>query len=225
MLDRLRSDDGTSLIEVSVVVALLGTVVAFLIGGLTSAQTNLERQISRSSSNDEARLAIQSLDHDVRSGNVVYDPASENYPSGDVAPGMSLRVYTQSNGINKCVQWRITSAGTLERRDWSTTWLSGGNVGSWRTVATGIVNRDPDNTIISNPGNTPVTAFSRSQFNLVNVNLWVDDDPTARKGHAVNIQASISGRNTLFYNTNTRCGPAVPQPGVQASDLSQVPPY
>src|SRR5438309_10254956 len=123
---RAGSDDGMTVIELSTAMLLLGIVVAALLSVMYSAQTNLGREISRSSSNDQVRLAIESLDREVRSGEVLYDPASESYSSGDVTSGMSLRIFTQSNAPTRsgprCVQWRITSAGLLQERNWDPNW-------------------------------------------------------------------------------------------------------
>src|SRR5438094_130868 len=119
----LKRDDGMTMIELSISIGLLGIVIAALFATLNSAQTNLGREMSRSDSNDEVRLAAGSLDREVRSGNVLYDPAVENLSSGDVAPGMSLRIETQSNEPTRgdqawCDQWRITSTGQLQERRW-----------------------------------------------------------------------------------------------------------
>ena len=213
----LRSEEGTTLVETTTVVALLGLVVSFLLGFLTTSQSNVERNISRSSSNDEVRLATYSLDREVRSGNVLYDPALEAYAPGDIAAGMSVRVYTQSNETFRCVQWRVTSDDELQRRSWSPEWQSDpdGLVNGWNTVATGIRNR----------ADAKGPAFARPQTNLLTVDIWSNNDPTAKKGNAVNVKASVSGRNTIFYSANQLCGPAVPDPALTGTGGSRVPPY
>jgi hypothetical protein len=217
MLKLLQRDEGTSLIELSMVVGILGVVVAFLLAILNTSQTQLERNISRSSSNDEVRLAMYSIDREVRSGNVLYDPAQEAYAAGDVVSGMSLRIYTQSNATFKCVQWRVTSDEELQRRSWSTNWQSdpANLVNGWNTVATGIRNRAD--------ANGP--AFSLPSTNLLAVDFWSNNDPDAKKGKAVNVKASVSGRNTIIYSNNQQCGPAVPDPAVTSSAGTRVPAY
>jgi type II secretory pathway pseudopilin PulG len=215
-----------TLIEITIVVGLLGVVIASLLSVLYSAQASLDRQISRSSSNDQIRLAVEEIDREVRSGNVLYDPATEVYASGDVAAGMSMRVYTESNaptrGGWKCVQWRITSAGQLQQRSWDPSWQTSPStlVSGWRIVATNLTNRT-DN----------VAAFSRSSptaVNIVNINLRANDDATGSKGSTVNVQDSVTGRNQLFFppSTHAECGPTTPDPtlpGVGA--FEPVPPY
>jgi prepilin-type N-terminal cleavage/methylation domain-containing protein len=191
-LARARAEDGFTLVEISVVLGLLGIVTVMLLGFLTRTQNDLQIQISRSSSNDQVRLAAQSIDREIRSGDVLYDPANEVYAAGDVAAGMSFRVYSEANAPTRpgkrCVQWRITSAGELQRRSWTTDWQSNpaANVSGWRIVATNIRNR-PES----------ITAFTRSQTNLINVDLRANDDPSLKKGSTVRIQLAVSGRDTL----------------------------
>ena len=206
-----------TLIEMMTVLAMLGLVIGFILSFLDASQKNFDRDASRSQTNDEIRLAVQSLDREVRSGNVLYDPSQESYAPGDVVGGMAVRIYTQSNDTFKCVQWRITSSQQLQRRDWSPDWQAdpGSLVHGWNTIATGVRNR------ADNLG----AAFSRPSTNLMVVNFWSNNDPTAKKGQAVDVKASISGRNTIFYTSNQLCGPAVPDPSLTGSGDSRVPAY
>ena len=219
----VRSEDGFTLIELSVVVGILVVVLVMLLTVLEGAQSTLATQVSRSSSNDQVRLAMQTIDRDVRSGDVLYDPAGEIYnascsPSsefptcGQIQSGMALRIYTEANsptrGGPRCVQWRITLGGELQRRSWSTDWQSSPStkVSGWRIVATNITNRT-DN----------VGAFTSNGVpNLINVELRANDDPTGQKGSTVDVQASISGRNTMFYPSAQMCGPSAPDPSITA---------
>src|SRR5258708_8346460 len=103
-------------------------------------QTTAGRQEGRVRRNDEARLALAQLDREIRSGNVLYDPMTESNVSGDIVPGMSLRVYTQAdapnrNPGNQCSQWRITN-GTIQTPRWATADPSG-TLPTWRTGAAG----------------------------------------------------------------------------------------
>lgn len=218
---RLRSDEGTSYLEVAVVVGLMGIVATVLISFLTSSQTNLERQTARTISNDEVRLAVESFDREVRSGNVVYNPGpSEAYAAGDVAAGMSIRVYAQTNGNPRCVQWRITSDAELQRRTWPA-YFDPNNpthqalVSAWRTVATDIRNRDEG-----------IAAFERPETNIVIIRLRVNSDRTGGKGSTVEVSQSVSGRNTLRFPTGSAtevCGPATPDPALAGA--GRVPAY
>lgn len=219
----LRREDGMTLPELMTAVALLSIVVAGSLSLLNGTQTNEARQISRTTSNDSLRLAFESIDREVRSGNVLYDPAAENYSAGDVTPGMSLRIYTESNaptrgGTAWCVQWRITSGGVLQERRWVPGWDNAADlaqVTGWRIVASGITNRTEG-----------IAAFTRAGAaeNLLNVRLRANDDAT--KGGTVEVQDAVSGRNTQFFPSTRNCGPSVPDPSlVNPKDNTKVPPY
>ena len=131
---------------------------------------------------------------------------------------MSLRVYSQTNGDPRCVQWRITADGNLERRSWPAYFnpsdaLDVAAVKGWRVVASNITNRAEG-----------VAAFSRSSTNIVNVVIRANNDAT--KGSNVEIKQSVSGRNTLHFPTGSAsevCGPAVPDPSTSAA--GRVPSY
>ncbi|UER54164.1 type II secretion system protein [Kineosporiaceae bacterium SCSIO 59966] len=167
---------------------ILGTAIAVV---LLSVQNSTRQAEERARINDHVRLAVQHIDRHVRSGNVLYDPAAEE------TPGFSLRVYSQSNGLQKCMQWRVVD-GRLESRSWAPTWQSDHNVSEWSTVASGLVNTPSDPPFSLNPD---IHYGGR----LVEINLAVGTQlPGARD---VIIASSISGRNTQFGYTANVCEP------------------
>lgn len=190
---RSGAQEGMTLIEVLMTVALLSVVVAIFLSVLVSVQNTVARQERRSQANDRVRLAIQQLDREVRSGNVFRDPAAEpnDASHGQVAGGMGLRIYTQANadtrGGSRCVQWRI-AGGRLQWRDWTVSWRTDGQVSSWRTVTEGIVN----------PGGTPAFDLdSSSNFGGRILNVTFVVSPGAGDSNVV-VQAAITGRNTQY---------------------------
>jgi type II secretory pathway pseudopilin PulG len=201
-----------SLVELLVSMSILGIVIAAFLGVLASVQMSYERQNARSQSNDQARLAVEEIDREIRSGNVLYDPASENDPTNGIYPGMSLRVYTQSNGnihtpSSVCVQWRILNQ-QLQRRQWATNWQDNPDtlVSGWRIVADHIMNRTV---------NPQVTAFTLDQSQasfgnrIVKVKLVANENPAY--GSNVEIDTSVTGRDTEF--------------GYPVNVCSSIPPY
>lgn len=142
-----RDQRGMTLTELMVSVAMMVIVATIFTTVLLSIQQAVVRQQARSEINDQARLAIEQMDREIRSGSVLYDPAaeaSETCAGKSCAPSYSLRVYTQANAPTRtppqqCVQW-VIDGRQLFRRAWGagdTTSLSG-----WRMVADGVVNRD-----------------------------------------------------------------------------------
>jgi type II secretory pathway component PulJ len=200
-----QREQGVTLVELMVSMGIMAVVVVALLGVLGQAFTSLSTQTARSNDEDQARLAVEELDREIRSGNLLYDPALETGPLGsDVAAGMSLRVYTQTNADtrdpgNRCVQWRITSTGKLQRRDWSINWATDGLVSGWRIVAENVVNRS---------ASPQVTAFTLDpdpskggRTMIITISVQTD----ASKGKAVQIRQSVTGRNTEYGYPNNIC--------------------
>jgi type II secretory pathway pseudopilin PulG len=207
---RWRSEHGTTLVETLLAMSVMSIVIVAFSTVMTSVQTGVERQTGRSGSNDQARLAVEELDKEIRSGNLLYDPSLETGPVGsDIVAGMSLRVYTQTNADtrdpgNRCVQWRITSNQQLQRRDWSINWRTDDIVSSWIIVAESVVNRTLS---------PPVSAFvldpdpakgGRSMQVLIAVN----ENPST--GREVRIQQTLTGRNTQYGYPSQVCSDIPP---------------
>jgi prepilin-type N-terminal cleavage/methylation domain-containing protein len=203
------AEDGMTLLEVLVAMSILSVVLLVFTTVLASVQAGVNRQDSLSQTLDQARLSVQELDRELRSGNVLYDPALENAPAGTIGriascsgclPGYTLRVYTQTNADTRatpgysgyrCVLWKIANQQIMTR--W---WppLAPANASGWRVVATGIVNYSLSPT---------VPAFSLDSDPLkggrtLNVLYAVNSDLTHRASQTVKIQAALTGRNTSY---------------------------
>src|SRR5437868_3449432 len=68
---RMVGESGMTLAELLVVLSLLGVVLPMLALFLISIQRTVVRESDRTQSNDQARLAVQELDREIRSGNVL----------------------------------------------------------------------------------------------------------------------------------------------------------
>ena len=76
---RLRRDErGMSLPELLIAMSILSIVLLVFGSVLATVQGAVVRQDSLSQTLDQSRLALQQLDREMRSGNVLYDPALEN---------------------------------------------------------------------------------------------------------------------------------------------------
>lgn len=202
-------DDGMTLIEVAVTMMLLSIVLAMLFQSLVSVQTSVERQIGRNDRNDRIRLALHSIERQVRSGNVFSDPATANDPANGIAPGMSVRVYTQADAssasASMCIQWRVYQQ-RLESREWSPQWRNNNIVSGWRTVAEGVRNRDVS------PAVPAFVLPSGAQYGrrILSVNLLAEGDGPERTVQRV--ESSITGRNTGFGYPVSICDDSPPYP-------------
>lgn len=210
-------------LEMMIATAILIGVMALFFSVVVGLQNTVNTATGRSASNDEVRLAIQEIDRHVRSGNVFYDPICEgrlvSVPPSDppcptvdttadaagIAPGMALRVYSQSNGDeavtpSRCLQWRVVDE-RLESRWWEPGWSTGDYVSDWKVVATDVVNRTQ---------NVPAFQLQSSAAfgdRLLTVSFLVQSDPSSR---ATQIDASITGRNTQFGYPTDVCSPVPP---------------
>ncbi|MDQ3990768.1 MAG: hypothetical protein M3245_00455 [Actinomycetota bacterium] len=137
----LRREGGMSLAELMTTMMVMAIAVSATLSVLSSTQAAVGREQRRSRMNDQARLAVQQVDREVRSGSLIYDPALETVPF------QRLRVLTQANATTRipptqCVQWELLPTGELRRRSW----VPGAAptvVSDWRVVAEDIVNADP----------------------------------------------------------------------------------
>lgn len=201
---RMRRDEaGMTLVELMVATMILGIVMLVFTSVFASVQQGVVRQNNLSLTLDQGRLAVQQLDRELRSGNVLYDPALENNGQTSCSgcqPSYTLRVYTQSNadtrGTFMCTLWQIDSNQQLLTRQWPPNDPT--NAGAWRVVATGVVNRTV--------GSTPAFALDSDPLKgsrTLNVTLALNNDYTNFPTQTEYLQEALTGRNTSYgYPTN-----------------------
>ncbi len=187
----VATDQGLTLIELLVAMLIFSVVMAISFSVLAAVQRQSSDVVAREDTVGNARLAIEQMDRQIRSGNVLYDPLLEPLP-------LSMRVYTQANGAQQCVQWQVYS-GALRFRSWSPTWQTDGIVSAWSNVAHYIVN-DAANPPFALEGSS--TAYGSR---LLDISLRVKA-PRAG-GNPVQVQTSLSGRNTLYGYDPGVCSP------------------
>ena len=181
-----------TLVELVVAMAILSIVMLVMTTTLTSIQRAVVEEDVRGRLNDQARLALQSLDRLVRSGNILYDPVDEsgNDPYDATATGYLFRVYTQAEQTEdedpRCALWLVNEEQQLLYRTWPV--LDPDAASDWRVVADAIVNRDLNQPAftLDSAGRTIAVAF--------HVNPDLADRPQATQV----VQASLTGRNTSF---------------------------
>ena len=199
--ERFRDDAGMTLPEIMVTMMIMGTVMVIVGSVLASVQRSVAKEDTLSQSLDQARLAIQELDKEMRSGNVLYDPALEkSVATGGIGTctgcqaGYTLRVYTQTNadtrGTYRCVLWKIDDSQQLMTRWWPPSDPS--DASAWRIVATGVVNRT-----------LSTSAFTLDPDTLkggrtLNVVYAVNSSYSTRPTQTVKVQSSLTGRNTSY---------------------------
>jgi prepilin-type N-terminal cleavage/methylation domain-containing protein len=188
-LARLAEDPGFSLIELMVVLSVMGLIMTAFLGLLASVQRSLVRETNRSTTMDQARLAMEGIDRQVRSGSIVCVPTTGTNPYYTLTL-YGPNAYSTSSSANRWVQYRVQSQ-TLQRRQYTSSWSS------WRTVATGIVNSTPSGTT-----NVPFLPDTASQYastsgasRLVNVTFIVNSQTSDTTSGSSKLQSAIAIRN------------------------------
>jgi len=200
-LRRVHDHGGFTLVELMVSMAIMSIVVVVLGTTLSSIQRAAVKQDALSQMNDQTRLAIQQIDHEMRSGNVLYDPDIENGAGADAItscsgclPGYTMRIYTQTHAASRggyvCVLWTIDT----ERQLLSRMWPPGvpADATEWRVVATDVVNRD-----------LGIPAFSldddpQKGGRTLQIRLDVNVDLEGKPDQTTTIQSAYTGRNTSY---------------------------
>jgi type II secretory pathway pseudopilin PulG len=181
-----------TLVELLVAMAILSIVMLVLTTTLSSIQRAVVEEDVRIRLNDQARLAVQSIDRLVRSGNILYDPVDEsgNDPYDATATGYMFRIYTQAEQTGgqdaRCALWLVNDDQQLMYRTWPI--LAPEDASDWSIVAESVVNRDLDEPAftLDPAGRTIAVEFY--------VNPDLEDRPQATQV----VEASLTGRNTSF---------------------------
>ena len=210
-------EDGFTLLELVVTMSVFGGVMALVFAVLGTVQRDTVRVADRETAVTSSRQAVAQIDRQVRSGNVLFAPGNEaegqphgtagcSSPVGNPSVGNCMRVYTQSNGAERCVQWQVTpdpavpGTSSLRTRSWSPTWSTDAIVSDWSVVARGIVSAGQPPFALQGGS----TAYN-SRLLDVRVRVKVKDSDRTEE-----VATSLSGRNTFYgYDPNT-CNPVPP---------------
>ena len=190
---RDQRDEGWTLVELLVVMALFAMIMVMTFSVLITVQKQTRDNMARADQVQQAKLGLMQIDRQVRSGNVVVDPAT----SGELE--RSLRVYTQTDGVRRCVQWQV-HGDALRYRSWDP---GAATAEGWRIVA---------HHVQSGAGvPTPfekVTAAGGSQAQSVRVRLWIKSPQSG--GKPAEVTTVLTGRNTIYGYPADVCSPVPP---------------
>ena len=184
-----------SLVELVVAMAILSIVMVVFLSTLTTIQKAQVAEDVRSRTVDQVRLAMQSIDREVRSGNLLYNP-NTSYGSPPLPANYTLLIYTQSNLPTvgaACVLWTIDDQNRLLTRAWQPLFpeepIPPGVTG-WQVVAENVVNR---------VGGSPTPAFSLDATGrTITLTLLVNTDLTGAPNATERLKTAVTGRNTSF---------------------------
>lgn len=193
---RDTEDEGLTLVELLVVMTIFTGLLALTFGVLIQAQWDTRDNMARADQVSQARLGLMQIDRHVRSGNVITDPLA----SGELP--QSLRVYTQADGVRKCVQWQVHE-GVLRYRSWDENYGAGGVAESWRTVARHLSPDALTPIFQAYPASVPGESPSSVQITLTL-------DAEEADGQPVEVSTVLTGRNTVYGYPADVCSPVPP---------------
>jgi prepilin-type N-terminal cleavage/methylation domain-containing protein len=199
LIQRLRSDDGVTLTELMVVLMLMGIVSVIFSTAVVSALRSTRNVEGVARSNDDIRLAIATLDRELRSASQICTPGPAE--SGDI-----LTFQTRLATGTETITYRIDDpdadgVGTLVKSD------DNGD----RVVVEGVVNgfvaaeTGVPEPMFTNQGITeavgPSTTVTGSPSfgKVISLRVWVDSNP--RDDISPKLETTeLSGRNVWTPN-------------------------
>lgn len=120
MMRRLRSEQGSSMVELSVVVVLLAIVGTMIMTSLVSTVRASSAVQDQNASHQDLRTALEIVERDLRAANPI-DAIAPSLSVSQYATSLSFSVYCASAGIGDCntshlrkVTYRVTG-NRLER--------------------------------------------------------------------------------------------------------------
>ncbi|WP_258723188.1 PulJ/GspJ family protein [Cellulomonas sp. NS3] len=128
------AEDGMSLVELLVAMAIFTIVVSVFMAGLVTMTRNTVRTEITADASASVRRVFQRLDKQVRYADAINLPG--NGPSGARYVEFRTPATVAASGVTTCTQWRWDpTAKVLQSRTWA---QSAGSLPAWRVVATDV---------------------------------------------------------------------------------------
>lgn len=217
---RRGSDEGMTLTELLVAMMVFAIASVLVFNAVILIMRTMNEVQESSEAVSEARLALMTIDRQVRSGNVLFSPADEptNFAdggcvaNGTLKSGTCMRIFTQANGAEKCVQWQLLpeaddpTSYQLRMRSWGSGYPTSGTVSGWSVAARDLV-------LDQETDGSPIYPFrlrgAESEYDerLLQVELDIRD---ARTGKLIELNSSLAGRNTSYGFDAGQCLPVPP---------------
>jgi hypothetical protein len=187
--------------------ALMLVVLAIVLPQLSSSITNFDNARVRSDTSDAAQLALDQIQHDVVSSNVLYQDGTgilhlQVYGGSPVASSTTV-VTTVPSSV--CVEYKVAGDALQRRTKAPAAGIVAGGApiytGSWYNVMQGIVNS-------GQAGNPAV--FSVNTNRSLDVNLWVNADKrTTNAAKPSQFTSTFTGRaipsNPSYQGNGVAC--------------------
>ncbi|GAA2660567.1 prepilin-type N-terminal cleavage/methylation domain-containing protein [Paractinoplanes durhamensis] len=154
-----RNDDGVSLVELLVAIALMAMVGAMFTGGILQIYKSVNKADSAYTAQTQVNSAFSRLDSEIRYSRSVSTPAKV---SGD----FYVEYLVELNDVDTCVELRLrTSTSELQRRSWSQGVTPVTPTG-WTTLASGVTSTTPFTTYAVDKNSLTGFRFQRLTVNF-----------------------------------------------------------
>ncbi|HLX87225.1 MAG TPA: hypothetical protein VKR22_02015 [Acidimicrobiales bacterium] len=195
-------------LEVMVAMALLVTISVMGFKAVGTVFTLDSHTLDSAQSSTISGLAMHELSQEAMSANIIFPTTGEGAnagtnPDGSSIPdGFALRIYTQNNGINTCIQWRLLDTGVLQDRQWPN--LS--TAPAWSNLLSGVVNYSPPSPFAADTKPFVLDAESTlfgggtSGGRLLDVDLILDQHSNETP---IEVKTSIAGRDAYYFSANS----------------------
>jgi hypothetical protein len=163
--ERLRDDEGTSLIELVVGISLLSVFMGMFTGAVVMMNNAVNKAQAVSLTSTQLNQAFLNLDKTVRYATAISTPGQGT--SGD----WYAELRTTSTGTDQCTQLRVDIATQeLQQRTWTVTNTVASTASGWIPTASGITNGNAVSGAATQPFFLPPPSAS-AKFQQLRINL------------------------------------------------------
>jgi prepilin-type N-terminal cleavage/methylation domain-containing protein len=204
-------DAGFTLIELVVALTLAVIIISLVSLTFATAIRNSTNATAAGVANDNAVLALNALQRQVVSADIIYSPSVKTTNAGSQVPtprttaGFALRMLSsyKSSSTPTCIQWRLESTGKLQERSWRVNLTT--TVTGWKTVVSGL------KTTSTPPFAVATTSAYASR--ALSITFILAASPTSTHANATTkVASSVASLDAEFYNVTAPqfCSPPSP---------------
>lgn len=191
----MRHDEGVSIVELMITIALLA-VVGLVFGSTLTTSLNVTKDFEGAArSNDDVRLVLQQINRELRSAEKICTPTPGTTGSTLEFYTVAYTSTTTSSGVQHLIYQLRDQDGDGTPTDFQRS-ADGGL--TWRTVIDSVVNDTLGVPVFATQGNTASAAPSEGK--VVTVTIWVDPDGGDRLTPKL-ATTEVSGRNIWTPNS------------------------
>jgi prepilin-type N-terminal cleavage/methylation domain-containing protein len=210
-------EEGFTLLELAIAMLLGAIVLSLVLISVSGVFSQGVNGTTLGQANDNANLALDAIQRDVLSADVIFPAttttamAGKNSTGSSITTGFAVRMLTYTTQPDMCVEWRVLKTGTLERRWWPTGQSTSHKAHGWVPVVSGVKNTTHSTGPLDQKVftlNTTTTYGGR----LLTINLILKASAgSTGTAKTVNVQASYPSRNAEFFSsTDTQFCTPVP---------------